>query len=324
MKNIYSNIYKPTNNNLSKAKIVIEKGDVVAVPTETVYGLAANAYNTKAVKKIFSLKKRPSNNPLIVHFKNVEQIKKEAIINKNFLKLVKKFSPGPLTYVLKKKGDSKISRLANKNLDTIAVRIPSEKNIIKLLNIVKCPLAAPSANKSKSLSPTTAKHVAEEFGNKLKMIIDGGVCKVGIESTVIDLTTKPKILREGGISSQVIGKFLKMKLSENKNKIIKSPGQIGLHYSPGMPIYMNREKATENGALITFGNKNYGNQNTFNLSTGGNLKEAAKNFFNTLRVIKNKKFKSISVNKIPNKNLGKAINERLRRAAYYEWKYNWS
>jgi len=324
MKNIYSNIYKPTNNNLSKAKIAIEKGDVVAVPTETVYGLAANAYNTKAVKKIFSLKKRPSNNPLIVHFKNIEQIKKEAIINKNFLKLVKKFSPGPLTYVLKKKRDSKISRLANKNLDTIAVRIPSEKNIIKLLNILKCPLAAPSANKSKSLSPTTAKHVAEEFGNKLKMIIDGGVCKVGIESTVIDLTTKPKILREGGISSEVIGKFLKMKLSENKNKIIKSPGQIGLHYSPGMPIYMNREKATENGALITFGNKNYGNQNTFNLSTGGNLKEAAKNFFNTLRVIKNKKFKSISVNKIPNKNLGKAINERLRRAAYYEWKYNWS
>jgi L-threonylcarbamoyladenylate synthase len=318
MKNIYSNIYKPTNNNLSKAKIVIEKGDVVGVPTETVYGLAANAYNTKAVKKIFSLKKRPSNNPLIIHFKNIEQIKKEAIINKDFLKLVKKFSPGPLTYVLKKKRDSKISKLANKGLDTIAVRIPSEKNIIKLLSIVKCPLAAPSANKSKSLSPTTAKHVAEEFSNKLKMIIDGGVCKVGIESTVIDLTTKPKILREGGLSSEAIEKFLKMKLFENKNKIIKSPGQIGLHYSPGIPIYMNREKATKNGALITFGNKNYSNHNTFNLSTGGNLKEAAKNFFNTLRIIKNKKFKSISINKIPNKNLGKAINERLRRAAYYE------
>jgi L-threonylcarbamoyladenylate synthase len=318
MKNIYSNIYKPTNNNLSKAKIAIEKGDVVGVPTETVYGLAANAYNTKAVKKIFSLKKRPSNNPLIIHFKNIEQIKKEAIINKDFLKLVKKFSPGPLTYVLKKKRDSKISKLANKGLDTIAVRIPSEKNIIKLLSIVKCPLAAPSANKSKSLSPTTAKHVAEEFSNKLKMIIDGGVCKVGIESTVIDLTTKPKILREGGLSSEAIEKFLKMKLFENKNKIIKSPGQIGLHYSPGIPIYMNREKATKNGALITFGNKNYSNHNTFNLSTGGNLKEAAKNFFNTLRIIKNKKFKSISINKIPNKNLGKAINERLRRAAYYE------
>jgi L-threonylcarbamoyladenylate synthase len=245
-------------------------------------------------------------------------IKKEAIINKDFLKLVKKFSPGPLTYVLKKKRDSKISKLANKGLDTIAVRIPSEKNIIKLLSIVKCPLAAPSANKSKSLSPTTAKHVAEEFSNKLKMIIDGGVCKVGIESTVIDLTTKPKILREGGLSSEAIEKFLKMKLFENKNKIIKSPGQIGLHYSPGIPIYMNREKATKNGALITFGNKNYSNHNTFNLSTGGNLKEAAKNFFNTLRIIKNKKFKSISINKIPNKNLGKAINERLRRAAYYE------
>ena len=318
MKNIYSNIYKPTNNNLSKAKIAIEKGDVVAIPTETVYGLAANAYNTKAVKKIFSLKKRPSNNPLIIHFKNTEQIKKEVVINKYFLKLIKKFSPGPLTYVLKKKRNSRISKLANKGLATIAVRIPSERNTIKLLNILNCPLAAPSANRSKSLSPTTAKHVAEEFGNSIKMIIDGGSCKIGIESTVIDLTTKPKILREGGLSSEVIEKFLKMKLTENNNKIIKSPGQIGLHYSPGIPIYMNREKSTKDGALIKFGNKNYGNQNTFNLSTGGSLKEAAKNFFNTLRIIKNKKFKSISINKIPNNDLGKAINERLRRAAYYE------
>ncbi|NBV93413.1 MAG: threonylcarbamoyl-AMP synthase [Proteobacteria bacterium] len=318
MKNIYSNICKPTNNNLSKAKIAIEKGDVVAIPTETVYGLAANAYNTKAVKKIFSLKKRPSNNPLIIHFKNTEQIKKEVVINKYFLKLIKKFSPGPLTYVLKKKRNSRISKLANKGLATIAVRIPSERNTIKLLNILNCPLAAPSANRSKSLSPTTAKHVAEEFGNSIKMIIDGGSCKIGIESTVIDLTTKPKILREGGLSSEVIEKFLKMKLTENNNKIIKSPGQIGLHYSPGIPIYMNREKSTKDGALIKFGNKNYGNQNTFNLSTGGSLKEAAKNFFNTLRIIKNKKFKSISINKIPNKDLGKAINERLKRAAYYE------
>ena len=318
MKNIYSNICKPTNNNLSKAKIAIEKGDVVAIPTETVYGLAANAYNTKAVKKIFSLKKRPSNNPLIIHFKNIEQIKKEAVVNKYFLKLIKKFSPGPLTYVLKKKRNSRISKLANKGLATIAVRIPSERNTIKLLNILNCPLAAPSANRSKSLSPTTAKHVAEEFGSSIKMIIDGGSCKIGIESTVIDLTTKPKILREGGLSSEVIEKFLKMKLTENNNKIIKSPGQIGLHYSPGIPIYMNREKSTKDGALIKFGNKNYGNQNTFNLSTGGSLKEAAKNFFNTLRIIKNKKFKSISINKIPNNDLGKAINERLRRAAYYE------
>jgi L-threonylcarbamoyladenylate synthase len=179
MKNIYSNIYKPTKNNLNKAKIALEKGDVVAVPTETVYGLAANAYNTKAVKKIFLLKKRPSNNPLIIHFRNIKQIKKEAIINKNFLKLVKKFSPGPLTYVLKRRISSKISKLANKNLDTIAVRIPSEKNITKLLDILKFPLAAPSANTSKSISPTPAKHGAEEFGAHIKIIIDGGVCKVG-------------------------------------------------------------------------------------------------------------------------------------------------
>ena len=318
MKNIYSNIYKPTNNNLTKAKIIVDNGGVVAVPTETVYGLAANAYNNKAIQKIYSLKRRPSRNPLIVHFKNIESIKKEAFINKNFLKLVKKFSPGPLTYILKKKKISKISKLANKGLDTIAVRIPKEKNIIKLLSILKYPLAAPSANKSKSLSPTTAKHVAEEFGKSVKMIIDGGVCKIGIESTVIDLTTTPKILREGGLSSNIIEKFLKVKLTEDKSKIVKSPGQIGLHYSPGIPIYMNREKATQGGALIVFGKKNYNNHNIFNLSINGKLKDAAKNFFNILRIIKNKKFESISVNKIPNKDLGKAINERLKRASFYE------
>ena len=318
MKNIYSNIYKPTNNNLTKAKVIVDKGGVVAVPTETVYGLAANAYNNKAIQKIYSLKKRPSRNPLIVHFKNIESIKNEAVINKNFLKLVKKFSPGPLTYILKKKKISKISKLANKGLDTIAVRIPKEKNIIKLLSILKYPLAAPSANKSKSLSPTTAKHVAEEFGKSVKMIIDGGVCKIGIESTVIDLTTTPKILREGGLSSNIIEKFLKVKLTEYKSKIVKSPGQIGLHYSPGIPIYMNREKATQGGALIVFGKKNYNNHNIFNLSINGKLKDAAKNFFNILRIIKNKKFESISVNKIPNKDLGKAINERLKRASFYE------
>ncbi|MFM7498225.1 MAG: L-threonylcarbamoyladenylate synthase [Candidatus Fonsibacter sp.] len=318
MKNIYSNIYKPTNNNLTKAKIIVDNGGVVAVPTETVYGLAANAYNNKAIQKIYSLKRRPSRNPLIVHFKNIESIKKEAVINKNFLKLVKKFSPGPLTYILKKKKISKISKLANKGLDTIAVRIPKEKNIIKLLSILKYPLAAPSANKSKSLSPTTAKHVAEEFGKSVKMIIDGGVCKIGIESTVIDLTTKPKILREGGLCSNIIEKFLKVKLTEDKSKIVKSPGQIGLHYSPGIPIYMNRAKATQGGALIVFGKKNYNNYNTFNLSINGKLKDAAKNFFKILRIIKNKKFESISVNKIPNKDLGKAINERLKRASFYE------
>ncbi|NCU52778.1 MAG: threonylcarbamoyl-AMP synthase, partial [Candidatus Fonsibacter lacus] len=163
--------------------------------------------------------------------------------------------------------------------------------------------------------------IKDALPNSYDLIIVDGSDPVGPAEGLFSVsfyTNCFNALREGGISSEVIGKFLKMKLSDNKNKIIKSPGQIGLHYSPGMPIYMNREKATKEGALITFGNKNYSNQSTFNLSTRGSLKEAAKNFFNTLRIIKNKKFKSISVNKIPNKDLGKAINERLRRAAYYE------
>lgn len=317
MKNIYSNILKPTKKNLIRAKIALEKGNVIGVPTETVYGLAANAYNTAAIKKIYKIKKRPQYNPLIVHYKNIEAIEKDAESNKNFKKLVKKFSPGPITYVLKKKKKSKISPLVSNNLKTIAVRIPNNKIIINILNKINFPIAAPSANKSKSLSPTTAKHVAQEFNNNLNIILNGGKCKIGLESTVIDLTGKPEILREGGLPSETIMKYLKIKFSIKKNKKIKSPGLVGLHYSPGVPIYLNRVKPFPKGALIMFGKNNSSKKNFFNLSNQSNINEAAKKFFNILRIIKNKKYKSICVNKIPNKSLGKAINNRLIRASQY-------
>ena len=212
MKNIYSNIYKPNLTNLKKAKKNIENNNVIGVPTETVYGLGGNAYSNKAVTKIFKLKKRPIFNPLIIHFKNLKDLKNDAILNKTFIKLFKAFCPGPITFILKRKSKSKISKMATARKKTVAVRIPKHKVVRNLLKILKVPLAAPSANIASKLSPTSAKDVVDEFGNKIKFILDGGQCKIGLESTIIDLTVKPTILRPGSISVGKIQKILKKKL----------------------------------------------------------------------------------------------------------------
>jgi len=211
MKNIYPNIYKPNLSNLNRAKRIIESNAVIGIPTETVYGLAANAYSNKSIKKIYDLKKRPSINPIIIHFKNLDDLKKDVIVNNNFMKLYKAFCPGPITFVLKKRKKSKISIKATAGKKTVAVRMPKHRITRKLLNLLKVPLAAPSANISSKLSPTSAYDVVDEFGNKVKFILDGGKCKFGLESTVIDLTNKPTILRPGNITSNKISKILKMK-----------------------------------------------------------------------------------------------------------------
>jgi len=316
MKNIYLNIYRPSLINLQKAKKNIENNNVIGIPTETVYGLAGNAFSKKSVLKIFKLKKRPAVNPLIVHFKNLKDLKNEVILNKNFTKLYKTFCPGPITFVLKKKIKSKISTIVTAKKNTVAVRIPKHKILRKLLNILKVPLAAPSANISSKLSPTNASDVADEFGNKIKFILDGGQCKIGLESTIIDLTNKPTILRPGSVTIEQIQKVLKKNISINKNpKKIKSPGQLKLHYSPGIPIKMNRKYSEQNQAFIVFGKKFIKKENQFNLSKKGSLQEAANNLYKTMRKIKKKKFKSIAVTKIPNKGIGRAINDRLKKAS---------
>jgi len=316
MKNIYLNIYRPSLINLQKAKKNIENNNVIGIPTETVYGLAGNAFSKKSVLKIFKLKKRPAVNPLIVHFKNLKDLKNEVILNKNFTKLYKTFCPGPITFVLKKKIKSKISTIVTAKKNTVAVRIPKHKIVRKLLNILKVPLAAPSANISSKLSPTNASDVADEFGNKIKFILDGGQCKIGLESTIIDLTNKPTILRPGSVTIEQIQKVLKKNISINKNpKKIKSPGQLKLHYSPGIPIKMNRKYSEQNQAFIVFGKKFIKKENQFNLSKKGSLQEAANNLYKTMRKIKKKKFKSIAFTKIPNKGIGRAINDRLKKAS---------
>ncbi len=316
MKNIYLNIYKPYLVNLKKAKKNMENNNVIGIPTETVYGLAGNAYSNISVKKIFKLKRRPAFNPLIIHFKNFNDLKNDVMVNTNFKKLYNAFCPGPITFILKKKKKSRISKIATAGKETIAVRIPRHKVARNLLGILKFPLAAPSANISSKLSPTSAKDVLEEFGNKIKFILDGGQCKIGLESTILDLTGKPSVLRPGSITIEKIQKILKKKIKIKKNlKKIKAPGQLKLHYSPGIPVKMNRKNIEKHQALIGFGKKFKVGKNYFNLSKKGNLKEAANNLYKTMRKIRKRNFKSIAVVKIPNTEIGYAINDRLRKAS---------
>ncbi len=316
MKNIYLNIYKANKTNLNKAKKYIKNNNVIAIPTETVYGLAGNAYSDKSVKKIFKLKKRPRFNPLIIHYKNLKYLINDAILNDSFLKLYKSFCPGPITFILKKKPNSKISMIATAKKNTLAVRFPKHSVTRKLLSMLKVPLAAPSANVSSKLSPTSSSDVFDEFKNKIKFILDGGRCKIGLESTIIDLTSKPKILRPGIITAKKINKVLKTKIHiVKKVKKIKSPGQLKYHYSPGIPVKITNRKPIKNEAVVGFGKKFKVNKNHFNLSKSGNLNEAANNLYKTLRKIKNKGFKSIIVNKIPYVSVGIAINDRLKKAS---------
>ena len=308
MKNIHSNI--------EKAKKYLSNNDVVAIPTETVYGLAGNAYSNKAVKKIFQLKKRPSKNPLIVHYYRIKDLKQDCIVNETFNKLYRKFCPGPLTFVLNKKKSSKLSKYVNSNKKTIAVRFPKNKITQNLLSKLNFPLAAPSANISTRLSPVRFDDVKEEFGNKIKLILDGGKTKIGLESTIVDLTDKISILRPGGITIEQLEKVLHRKLKlKNFLKNIKSPGQLRFHYSPGIPVRLNAKYPKKNEAFLQFLGKTKNKNNYFALTKNGNMREAAKNLFSILRLIKKKGYSSLAVGRIPNQGLGFANNDRLKKAS---------
>ena len=316
MRNIYSNIFNVNSKNLSKAVDYLKKKQLIGVPTETVYGLAGNAYSKEAVKKIYQLKKRPLKNPLIIHYHNLEQLKKDVELNSDFYKLYKKICPGPITFVLKKKKKSLLPNIATANLKTVAVRVPKNKTIRKILKSLNFPLAVPSANKSTQVSPVSASDVVSEFGTSLKFILNGGSCIIGIESTVVDLTSRAKILRPGLINPSDISKTLNKKITIYKgSKAIKAPGMLKKHYSPGIPIKLNQKKAKNNEAFIVFGKKYKKTKNVFNLSSKSNLNEAARNLYKILRLIKKKNYKMIYVSSIPQTGIGLAINDRLSRAA---------
>jgi L-threonylcarbamoyladenylate synthase len=309
---------KTIQSNIKKAKKYLDKNHCVGVPTETVYGLAGNAYSDLSVKKIFKLKKRPINNPLIVHYADIDKLNDDCVINDNFIKLYRKLSPGPITFILKLKKNSKISKYVTNKQKSIAIRFPKHSLFRKLLKSLNYPLAAPSANISTRLSSVKATDVIEEFGSKIKYVLDGGKCQIGLESTIINLLGKPTILRFGGLDVSKIEKILEKKvLIETNSKKKIAPGQFPLHYSPGIPLRTNAKKPKKNEAFVLIKKRKTTYKNYYYLSKNNNLQQSAKNLYSLLRKIKKDGYKLIAVEKIQNKGIGKTINDRLNRASKY-------
>jgi L-threonylcarbamoyladenylate synthase len=258
------------------------------------------------------------NNPLIVHYSDINKLKDDCHINDNFIKLYNKFSPGPITFILKLKKDTKISKFVTNKQKSLAVRFPKHSLFKKLLKNLDYPLAAPSANISTKLSSVKASDVIEEFGSRIKYVLDGGKCQIGLESTIINLLDKPTILRFGGLDVSKIEKILKKKVlikTNSKNKI--APGQFPLHYSPGIPLRTNAKKAKKNEAFVLIKKRKTTFKNYYYLSKKNNLQQSAKNLYTLLRKIKKDGYKMIAVEKIQNKGIGKTINDRLNRASKY-------
>jgi L-threonylcarbamoyladenylate synthase len=309
---------KSIQSNIKKAKKYLDNNYCVAVPTETVYGLAGNAYSDSSVKKIFRLKKRPINNPLIVHYLDIKKLRKDCHINDNFIKLYNKFSPGPITFILKLRKNSKISKFVSNKQKILAVRFPKHPLFRKLLRALDYPLAAPSANISTRLSSVQASDVIEEFGSKIKYVLDGGKCQIGVESTIINLLSKPTLLRFGGLDISKIEKILKKKVlikTNSKKKI--APGQFPLHYSPGIPLRTCAKKPKKNEAFVLIKKRKTTFKNYYYLSKKNDLQQSAKNLYSLLRKIKKEGYKMIAVEKIQNKGIGKTINDRLNKASKF-------
>ncbi|MFT8735931.1 MAG: L-threonylcarbamoyladenylate synthase [Zymomonas mobilis] len=299
---------------IEKAVQLIRKGYPVALPTETVYGLAADALSGEAVARIYQAKGRPSFNPLIVHVADRTQAEHIAEFNEDALALADKFWPGALTLVLPLKKEAKIASIVTAGLDKVAVRMPSHPVIRELLKICGCPLAAPSANKSGSISPTTALHVKDSLDGKIAAILDGGVSDKGIESTIISVEADEiKILRPGPITTEQIAAATHLPIVEYKangqNPV--APGQMASHYAPSQPVRLDVSKKDEDEWHIGFG-KITGDDN---LSSSGDLTEAAANLFSALHKAEKSGYARIAIAPIPLNGIGKAINDRLGRAA---------
>jgi len=302
---------------IKSAKKTLEEGNLVIFPTETVYGLGGDATNINAIKKIYSLKKRPSSNPLICHFANIKKIEENFQINNMDRTLINNFWPGPLTLILKKKSSSLISSLVSNNINLVGCRIPNNKIALEILNAINFPIAAPSANITTKISSTQFNHLSNNL-KKNTFAIDGGDSILGLESTVMQTFNKKiKILRLGSITIEEIKVALpKIQIEiDNLNSKI-SPGNQLKHYSPNLPIRINVSKVTKGEALINFGVNNLKSDICeYNLSIKGDLKEASKNLFNYLHLIDKCNCSRIAVAPIPNHGLGKTINDRLIRAS---------
>lgn len=312
-----NNIYRPDEKNLSRAALTIKSGGLVALPTETVYGLGANVYIASAVAKIFEVKQRPFFDPLISHISEIDFLKTYARTDERILAVAKQFWPGPLTMILKRTDNNAAIDLACSGLPNIAVRMPSHPVALELIRKSGVPVVAPSANKFKSISPTSAQHVFDSLGNKVDMILDGGACSVGVESTIVDLTGKNAvILRAGGTSKEDLEKFLneKVLLSHGDPNQPSAPGQLLKHYAPSHPLRINAATRQPGEYFIGFGKIA---DCDINLSPSGDLREAAANLFAYLRQADAvNAHKSLAISPTPETGLGLAINDRIRRASY--------
>ncbi len=304
---------------MKQAAALIQKGRLVAFPTETVYGLGADATNEHAVATIYEAKGRPQFNPLIVHISEPSKARELVLWDDRAQRLAAQLWPGPLTLVLPRAPQSPIALLASAGLDTIAVRCPAHKSARDLIELAGRPIAAPSANASGTLSPTQAAHVADSLGEKVDMILDGGPCAVGVESTVLDLTSDtPTILRHGGITKEALCALLgEVREALHDDEAPKSPGMLLSHYAPRLPLRLNAVVARMDEAFLTFGNDQAteGGALRVNLSPSGNTVEAAANLFAMLRSLDKPELTGIAVMPIPMQGLGAAINDRLARAA---------
>ena len=300
---------------LQKAIDLLNAGDVVAFPTETVYGLGADASNEQAVQKIFTTKGRPHFNPLIVHLLDFSWATPIAHIPKEALPLIEDYWPGPLTIVVPLKENAPIASIVTGGLSTIGLRIPKHPVCRDLLRLYGKPIAAPSANTSNTLSCTTADHVRKSLGKDIYVLEDPYSCECGLESTIIDFSTsKPTLLRYGALSLDVIQSCLgSIEISTTVQKI-KAPGQLKRHYAPMLPIRLNVHNPLKGEAFLNFGTSHP--KETLNLSKEGNLEEAGANLFKMLHFLDNPtQFHSIAIAPIPHTGIGKTINDRLTRAA---------
>ena len=322
-------IYRGTTRNLSLLARRLRAGELVAVPTETVYGLAADALDTQACAKIFRAKGRPSHDPLIVHIHSLAQLETLAEVNDAAHRLAKKFWPGALTLVLPKK--SAVPAIVTSGLPSVAVRMPRHPLMRRLLRLCDRPLAAPSANPFGYVSPTTAEHVRAGLGRRIRFILDGGPAEVGLESTIVDLRDplRPRLLRPGAISREQIESVLGKKLRSAGGRAatapapLPAPGLLDRHYSPRTPLVLHKKisavEAAKSGpaeAWLFFARpRGLAGRNVFWLDARGNARGAGHRLFGLLRALDERRFKKIHAELAPGGGLAEAINDRLRRAA---------
>jgi L-threonylcarbamoyladenylate synthase len=306
------------------AATCLAAGGLVAFPTETVYGLGADATNATAVAKLYEAKGRPSFNPLIAHVPDLLAAERLAVFDQAARRLAAKFWPGPLTLVLKKRAGCAVAELATAGLDSIAVRVPSHEVARDIIRKLGRPVVAPSANRSGHVSPTIAQHVLDDLGGRIDLIIDGGPTHVGVESTIVALLDRPLLLRPGGVPRDdiriVLGTDLEdVPVSGMDPDVLIAPGMMASHYAPRTKLRLNATSVNAGEAVLAFGpNLPPGAEravSVLNLSPAGDLVEAAANLFSDLRTLDSADATAIAVMRVPMEGLGEAINDRLARAA---------